>query len=204
MRDARRHAPAQPSDIVATVPPDLVEITVEKVAIAAVMAGCQPGVPAVGADRGRGCLQRRVQHARAAGDDDAGRPVVIVCSGPGTRAIGMNSGGNALGQGNRANSTIGRALQLVVRNIGGGRPGEVDRAPHGNPGKLELLLRRERRRVAVRHARRRARDRARRRCADACSPARARSGVVDQLSREPELAGPLARDATCRRCTTRS
>ena len=41
---------------------------------------------------------------------------VIVCSGPGTRAIGMNSGGNELGQGNPANSTIGRALQLVVRS----------------------------------------------------------------------------------------
>ena len=61
---------------------------------------------------------------------------VLVCSGPGTRAIGMGSGVNALGQGNRANSTIGRALQLVVRNVGGGRPGEVDRATHGNPGKL--------------------------------------------------------------------
>ena len=61
---------------------------------------------------------------------------VMICSGPGTRAIGMNSGGNALGQGNRANSTIGRALQLVIRNVGGGRPGEVDRATHGNPGKV--------------------------------------------------------------------
>ena len=61
---------------------------------------------------------------------------VIVCSGPGTRRIGMNSGINALGQGNRANSTIGRALQLLVRNVGGGRPGEIDRATHGNPGKV--------------------------------------------------------------------
>ena len=48
----------------------------------------------------------------------------------------MNSGINALGQGNRANSTIGRALQLVIRNVDGGRPGEVDRAALGNPGKL--------------------------------------------------------------------
>jgi hypothetical protein len=47
----------------------------------------------------------------------------------------MNSKGNALGQGNRANATIGRALQLVIRNIGGGRPQEVDRATLGNPGK---------------------------------------------------------------------
>ena len=52
----------------------------------------------------------------------------------------MNAGVNALGQGNRANSTIGRALQLVVRNVGGGRPGGVDRATHGNPGKVSFCF----------------------------------------------------------------
>ena len=62
-------------------------------------------------------------------------PVVIV-NGPVRRRIGMNAKGNALGQGNRANSSIGRALQLVIRNIGEGRPQEVDRATLGNPGKL--------------------------------------------------------------------
>jgi hypothetical protein len=65
---------------------------------------------------------------------------VIIASGPGTRAIGMNAGVNALGQGNRANLTIGRAVQLVVRNVGGGRPGGVDRATHGNPGKLSFCF----------------------------------------------------------------
>jgi hypothetical protein len=62
-------------------------------------------------------------------------PVVIV-SGPLADAVHMNSAGNALGQGNRANATIGRALQLIVRNLGGGKPQEEDRAAHGNPGKL--------------------------------------------------------------------
>ena len=47
---------------------------------------------------------------------------------------------NALGQGNRANSTIGRAVQLTIRNVGGGRPGEVDRATHGNPGKISFCF----------------------------------------------------------------
>ena len=65
---------------------------------------------------------------------------VIICSGPGTQAIGMNGAGNALGQGNRANLTIGRAVQLVVRNVGGGRPQGVDRATHGNPGKLSFCF----------------------------------------------------------------
>ena len=124
-----------PSDIVATVPPDLVDVTVEKVAIAAVMAGCKPEylawvLTAVEA----ACTNEFNMHGLLATTMPVGP--VIVCSGPGTRAIGMNSGGNALGQGNRANSTIGRALQLVVRNVGGGRPGEVDRATHGSPGKI--------------------------------------------------------------------
>jgi hypothetical protein len=57
-------------------------------------------------------------------------------SGPYALAAGMNAHGNALGQGNRANSTIGRALQLTIRNVGGGRPGREDRAAHGGPGKV--------------------------------------------------------------------
>jgi hypothetical protein len=124
-----------PSDVVAVVPPDLVEVTVEKVAIAAVMAGCLPEyLPWVLTAVEAVCNDEFNMHGVLATTMPVGP--VIVCSGPGTRAIGMNAGGNALGQGNRANSTIGRALQLVVRNVGGGRPGEVDRATHGNPGKI--------------------------------------------------------------------
>ena len=124
-----------PSDVVATVPPDLVDVTVEKVAIAAVMAGCRPEyLPWVLTAIEAACTHEFNMHGLLATTMPVGP--VIVCSGPGTRAIGMNSGGNALGQGNRANSTIGRALQLVVRNVGGGRPGEVDRATHGSPGKI--------------------------------------------------------------------
>ncbi len=124
-----------PSDVVATVPPDLVDVTVEKVAVAAVMAGCLPEyLPWVLTAVEAACTNEFNMHGLLATTMPVGP--VIVCSGPGTRAIGMNSGGNALGQGNRANATIGRALQLVVRNVGGGRPGEVDRATHGSPGKI--------------------------------------------------------------------
>jgi len=124
-----------PEEVVATVPPDLADVTVEKIAIAAVMAGCKPEyLPWVITAVEATCTDEFNMHGVLA----TTMPVapVLVCSGPGTRAIGMGSGVNALGQGTRANSTIGRALQLVVRNVGGGRPGEVDRATHGNPGKL--------------------------------------------------------------------
>jgi hypothetical protein len=129
----------EPDEVVAVVPPDLVEVSVEKVAIAAVMAGCKPEyLPWVLTAVEAACTDEFNMHGLLATTMPVGP--VLVCSGPGTRAIGMNSGVNALGQGNRANSTIGRALQLVVRNVGGGRPGEVDRAAHGTPGKLSFCF----------------------------------------------------------------
>jgi hypothetical protein len=124
-----------PDEIVAVVPPDLVECTVEKVAINAVLAGCLPEhLPVVLAAVEAACSDDFNMHGLLATTFASG-PMVVV-NGPVRRRIGMNSGANALGQGNRANATIGRAVQLVVRNVGGGRPGEVDRAMHGWPGKL--------------------------------------------------------------------
>ena len=124
-----------PSEVVAVVPPDLVPCTVEKVAVNAVLAGCRPEyLPVVLAAVETACTDEFNVHGLLATTYFSG-PLVIV-NGPVATAIGMNSGGNALGQGNRANSTIGRALQLVVRNVGGGRPGGVDRATLGNPGKV--------------------------------------------------------------------
>jgi hypothetical protein len=128
-----------PDELVAVVPPDLVECSVEKVAINAVMAGCKPEyLPVVLAAVEAACTEEFNAHGLLATTMPTG-PVIIV-NGPVRRAIGMNSGRNVFGQGNRANSSIGRALQLVIRNVGGGRPGEVDRATHGNPGKLSFCF----------------------------------------------------------------
>jgi thiol-disulfide isomerase/thioredoxin len=128
-----------PADIVAVVPPDLAECTVEKVAVNAVLAGCRPEyLPVVLAAVEAACTEEFNIHGVLATTMPVG-PIVVV-NGPITRAIGMNAGGNALGQGNRANATIGRALQLVVRNVGGGRPGGVDRATHGHPGKYTFCF----------------------------------------------------------------
>lgn len=129
----------QPGEVVAVVPPDLVECTVEKVAINAVMAGCKPEyLPVVLAALEAVCTEEFNMHGLLATTMAAG-PVIIV-NGPIRRAIGMNAGINVFGQGNRANLTIGRALQLIIRNVGGGRPGEVDRATLGNPGKLAFCF----------------------------------------------------------------
>ena len=136
MLEGTSHAP---DEVVATAPPDLVDVTVEKVAINAVMAGCKPEyLPWVLTAVQAACTDEFNIHGVLATTMPVGP--VIVCNGPGTQAIGMNSGVNVLGQGNRANLTIGRALQLVIRNVGGGRPGGVDRATHGNPGKISFCF----------------------------------------------------------------
>ncbi len=128
-------ATRDPSDLVAVVPPALVECSVEKVAVNAVMAGCAPEhLPVVIAALEAACTDEFNMHGVLATTMSVG-PVLVV-NGPVAERIGMNSGLNALGQGNRANSTIGRALQLVVRNVGGGRPGGVDRATFGSPAKV--------------------------------------------------------------------
>ncbi|GAC1543389.1 MAG: hypothetical protein NVS2B17_23100 [Candidatus Velthaea sp.] len=61
---------------------------------------------------------------------------LIVVSGPLAESAGMNAGSNALGQGNRANATIGRTLRLVMMNIGGGYPGKTDMSVQGSPAKF--------------------------------------------------------------------
>ncbi len=129
----------QRGDIVAVVPPNLVEATVEKVAINAVMAGCRPEyLPVVLTAVEAICTDEFNMHGVLATTMPVG-PILVV-NGPIRHELAMNAGMNVLGPGNRANATIGRAVQLCVRNLGGGRPGEIDRAAHGNPGKLGLCF----------------------------------------------------------------
>jgi hypothetical protein len=128
-----------PGETVTVVPPDLNDATVEQVAINAVMAGCKPEyLPVVLAAVEAACSDEFNMHGLLATTYFSG-PIVVV-NGPIAKRIGMNSQGNALGQGNRANLTIGRALQLVVRNLGGGRPGGVDMSLMGAPSKLGLAF----------------------------------------------------------------
>ncbi|MCY3780576.1 MAG: thioredoxin [Chloroflexi bacterium] len=128
-----------PDEIIGIIPPDNVPCTIEKVAINAVMAGCKPEyLPVVLAAVEAACRYEFCMHGVLATTYFVG-PIIIV-NGPIRDEIGMNWSHNVLGQGNRANSTIGRALQLVVRNVGGGRPGGVDRAALGQPGKIGFCI----------------------------------------------------------------
>ena len=128
-----------PGEVLGCVPPELQACTVEKVAINAVMAGCKPEyMPVVLAAVEAALIEEFGMHGLLCTTMFAS-PVLIV-NGPMARAVGINSGVNALGQGHRANASIGRALQLVIRNVGGGRPGEIDRATLGTPGKYSFCF----------------------------------------------------------------
>ncbi len=128
-----------PGEVIGRIPPELAPCTVEKVAINAVMAGCRPEYMPVVLTALEAALDPGFTLHGVTCSTCFSSPVIIV-NGPVATRLGMNSGLNALGQGNRANATIGRAVNLVVRNVGGGRPGEIDRATLGSPGKYTFCF----------------------------------------------------------------
>lgn len=114
-------------------------ITAEKVAINAVMAGCQPGHMPIVLAAVRGILDPQFGlHASAASTQSA--CTVVVVNGPVARRAGLNARDNSLGPDNRANATIGRAVRLVIRNACGMRPGLLDRGTIGTPGRYTCCL----------------------------------------------------------------
>jgi hypothetical protein len=128
-----------PQEVVAVLPPNLAETTVEKVAINAVMAGCKPEyLPVVIAALEAACTDEFNAHGVMS--TTMGASPVLVVNGPIRERIGMNATLGALGQGNRANATIGRAVRLALRNMGGARPGGTERSTLGSPMKFTMCF----------------------------------------------------------------
>ena len=121
-------------EVVARIAPGYGAATVERIAINAVMAGCDPEyLPVVTAAVGAvAAPEFNLQAIQATTNPVA---VWIIVNGPVGKRLGVNGTFNCLGQGTWANATIGRALRLVLQNVGGAAPGEMDRATHGQPGK---------------------------------------------------------------------
>jgi hypothetical protein len=114
-------------------------ITAEKVAVNAVMAGCLPAyMPVVVAILRAMCQEPFNLHGSSA--STGGSAPFIVVNGPVRRAIGMNATHNVLANGNRANATIGRAVRLVLINVLGCAPGQLDRSTLGHPGKFTFCI----------------------------------------------------------------
>src|SRR5229473_2440750 len=128
-----------PADVVGTEPVRRRRITAEKVAIAAVMAGCLPSfMPVVIAIIKAMCRPEFSLHGSTA--STGGSAQFIVVNGPIRTALGMNATHNVLANGNRANATIGRAVRLVLINLLGVIPGQLDRSTLGHPGKYTFCI----------------------------------------------------------------
>ncbi len=126
--------PRASDEVVGIVAPGFGAATVERIAINAVMAGCDPEyLPVlIAAVEAVTAPEFNLQAIQATTNPAA---VWLIVNGPIAKRLNMNAGINCLGQGNWANATLGRALRLILQNIGRAMPGEMDRATQGQPGK---------------------------------------------------------------------
>ena len=114
-------------------------LTAEKVAVNTVMAGCRPAyMPVVVAILRAMCQEAFNMHGSTA--STGGSAQFIVVNGPIRNALGMNATHNVFANGNRANATIGRAVRLVLINLLGVIPGQLDRSTLGHPGKYTFCI----------------------------------------------------------------
>ncbi len=121
------------------VPPALGEATLARVAACAVLAGCRPSYFPVVVAAVEGMLDPAFNlHGQVVTTSPPGQ--IVIVNGPVRRDLELNAGMGALGPGNRANLTIGRAVRLVAQLTGGGQPGGLDRATLASPGKIAFCF----------------------------------------------------------------
>ncbi len=115
------------------------QATVEKIAVNAVLAGCLPEYMPVLIAAVQAISEPEFGLLGLSSTTNPDTPMLIV-NGPIAKQLDINSGTNALGRGWKANATIGRALHLIVNNIGGSWPGVSDMSCLGGPGDFTMML----------------------------------------------------------------
>jgi hypothetical protein len=128
-----------PETIIARVPPFYGEATVEKIAANAVMAGCVPEMMRVLLPLVRAACDERFNLHGVQATTHFAAPLVMI-NGPVRQELGFWSKQNVFSNVARANSSLGRAFQLILLNIGGGRPDGIDMSALGNPGKFSFCI----------------------------------------------------------------
>jgi hypothetical protein len=128
-----------PENVVARVPPCYGEATVEKIAANAVMAGCRPEIMRVPLPLVRAVCDERFNAHGVQATTHFAAPLIMI-NGSVRRELGFWFRQNVFSNVARANSTLGRALQLILLNIGGGRPDGIDMSALGNSGKFSFCI----------------------------------------------------------------
>ena len=128
-----------PHEVMAVFQPMGGEVTVEKAAINAVMAGCLPEYfPVVLA--AAECLAEEGRDIGAFVTTIHGDAPLLIINGPVIKKLEFNSGANTFGPGWRANATVGRAISSLLRNVASGPSGDFDRATQTHPGKFTACI----------------------------------------------------------------
>lgn len=130
---------SDPSASLGIIQPRNAQVTLEKVAINSVMAGCRPEYFPVVVAAVKAVLQEDFNLAGVSATTGGAAPVVMV-NGPLAQALGINGDSGCFGPGYRANASIGRALRLVIRNLGGLIPGEMDKGTLSTPGRYSFCF----------------------------------------------------------------
>ena len=133
------YAGRDPLEIIGVILPVGGIATVEKIAINAAMAGCPPACFPVVLAAIQAILKPEFNLNGVQATTHPCSPLVIV-GGPMVRELGFNSRDGVFGGGSRANASVGRAVRLVLWNIGGGKPGEIDKSTFGQPGKYAYCI----------------------------------------------------------------
>jgi hypothetical protein len=128
-----------PEELVGRIPPRMGHATVRQLAVNAVMAGCLPDYMPVVLTALR-CMLEREWNLQAIQSTTHPVAPLVVIHGPIAKRIGANWGYGCFGPGNRANATIGRAIRLVMLNIGGAWPGRGDQSGQGQPSKYTYCI----------------------------------------------------------------
>jgi len=129
----------EPQDSLGIVHPGGGDATIEKIAINAAMAGCLPEYMPVIITAIEAMLKEQFNLHWIQATTHPVAPLIIL-NGPIRNELHINSGHNVFGQGHRANASMGRTIRLVLINIGGGLPGKLDMATHGQPGKYSFCI----------------------------------------------------------------
>jgi hypothetical protein len=129
----------EPDEILGSVPARRKTVNAEIVAINAVMAGCKPEYFPIVVTAVEAVLDPAF-NINTVATSTGGAAICVMVSGPMAEEIGMNGLHNALGSGNRANATIGRAVRLVVANVLGAKTGKLDASSVGHPGKYSFCF----------------------------------------------------------------
>jgi hypothetical protein len=126
-------------ELVGEVAPNYGRATVEKVAVNAVMAGCRPEYLPVVLAAVQAVTDPAFNLHGVSTSTHFSAPRIVV-HGPIRERIALNCSFGVFGPGHRANATIGRALRLVMINLGGAKAGETSMSTFGHPGRYTYCI----------------------------------------------------------------